>query len=389
MANGLFQAVHDCRYLQAKFLLESGIDINCKNKHGESLLIAAMLKIGDPHKRSRMMKWLMTIGVDVSERDSKYNRDAITWAAYLNSTEDVKVILRSKEEDVRLSNVDIFGRSALHYATLHNNVEVVGMLCKRFQRYRVSVDIRDVNQITPYIVAVKLKYVECARILLEVGGASSSQVTEGFFKSSNLWNGLEEFKGSRNNSYHHHQSHLKQPEFKQSRLPKATKVSDSKGHGLPLILSNNDKISLSASRVHSKRQHTAKTSKSKSTKVSFRSMEDFSSGDYGPDDKVRRRDRQLPSIYQSIQNLKHPEFMVKPEVSKSYQKTVVPAVFNMLSQQVSDSYVPPVKPPKPDTPPAQKDPAREKKGISFGVLGNVSKFAAILKRKSQRNSEVD
>ena len=57
MANGLYQAVMECRYQQVRWLLDSGLSLRSTNSQGRSLLVAA-LHIKDDKRRQHMFRWV-------------------------------------------------------------------------------------------------------------------------------------------------------------------------------------------------------------------------------------------------------------------------------------------------------------------------------------------
>ena len=179
MAVALLQAVEDCRYIQAKLLIEQGVNVNAKNTKGCTPLIMS-LTIPDQQKRFKMFKWLLRQGADSGYIDVNCGRDLLSWAAYYNRTDQVSCILDVDEGLVNIHHQDKYGRSAMHYATMHNNVDALYMLVKHAAKYGLTVDIRDNDGLTPYLMTSMMGYDHCKQILVDIGRAVTSQVVMTF-----------------------------------------------------------------------------------------------------------------------------------------------------------------------------------------------------------------
>ena len=174
MANGLYTAVRECRFKQLQFLVESGLTVNQKNKDDQHTLVAA-LQIENETKRGRMLKYLIRHKANCRAFDNKTKRDVFLWACFLSRTKEAEMILEYIEEDMDFCKKDAFDRTALHYATMRGNNELLSFLCQKMAKYELSVDIRDAEGFTPFLLAKRLGFDDCADILLKEGLASPYQ----------------------------------------------------------------------------------------------------------------------------------------------------------------------------------------------------------------------
>ena len=175
MTTSFLQAVKDCRYIHAKLLLERGVSIDCQNANGLTPLVIA-LRIPDDRRRARMFKWLLRMGADVSCIDTKVHRDLLTWAVYYNRTDEVKCILDQDEGIINFQHQDKYGRTAMHYAAIHNNIDCLQWLVNLSVKYELAVDIRDNEGLTPYLVACIMEHDQSKDILVGTGHAITSQL---------------------------------------------------------------------------------------------------------------------------------------------------------------------------------------------------------------------
>jgi hypothetical protein len=175
MAVALLQAVEDCRYTQARLLIEQGVNINSRNSAGCTPLIMA-LTIPDDNKRYKMFRWLLRMGADSGYVDITHGRDLLTWAAFYDRTEQVRGLLDVDDGLVNAHHQDRDGRTAMHYATMRGNVDALFFIVRYAVKYGLSVDVRDKDGLTPYLIATMTGQRECRRILVEVGRAVTSQM---------------------------------------------------------------------------------------------------------------------------------------------------------------------------------------------------------------------
>ena len=405
MANGLYLAVVECRYLHAKYLLEGGLSINSKNCMGETALIGALRWIPDRRKRLHMFKWLLTMGADICATDTQTQKDAVTWAAFLNRTSEIKEMLRNYEVDVNLRLVDVHGRCALHYAVLHNNEHVTLWLSRRFHKYRMCVDVVDHYKLTPYLIATELGYTGCAHILSEIAGASPTQRQTTFFNAKQIWIGLDDWLDPRF-------CIAPSKPMDSSQLRNVDNiVSKSKVKFAALSLDNlststrptsgrtyRSDVTNSSTTSRSRRSRKTKRSKSKSGSsemTSVSSARSLTSPSHSTTTQEASDAQQqdaashsfLPAIDTAVSNHRKPHCALHP--SASVKRKTLPWILELYAQQQCATYRPAAKKPVVISAPA---PAAKKLGkaqpkMSIGVLGKVSKFAAMLKMKSRSTKQ--
>ena len=186
MSNGLFEAVRKCHFRQLRFLVESGISLNHRNADDEHVLLTA-LQIEDATKRNRMVRYLLRNKASCLATDRQTKRDIFLWACFLARTDEAPLILDTIEETVNFHRRDAFGRTALHYATMRGNAELTRFLCQKMTRFNLTVDVRDDEGFTPFLVAKRLGFSECEKILLEEGMASPCQFDLDERKTGHDW----------------------------------------------------------------------------------------------------------------------------------------------------------------------------------------------------------
>ena len=186
MANGLFEAVRKCHFRQLQFLVESGISLNNRNSNDEHILLTA-LQIEDDAKRNRMVRYLIRNKASCHSTDHKTKRDIFLWSCFLGRTDEAKLILDTIEETIDFNKRDVFGRTALHYATMRGNCELTQLLCQKMAKFSLTVDVRDKEGFTPFLIAKRLGFSECEKILLEVGFASPCQFDQEQRKTGHDW----------------------------------------------------------------------------------------------------------------------------------------------------------------------------------------------------------
>lgn len=186
MSNGLYEAVTECRFKQLQFLVESGLSVNHKNTHDQHTLVAA-LQIEHDVKRNRMIRYLLKHKANCRTVDNKTKRDIFMWACFLGRTSEAQMILSLIEDDFDFHRKDIYGRTALHYATMRGNAELVEFICKKMAKYDLTVDVRDLEGFTPFLMAKRLGFDDCANILLQEGMASAYQFDHKERKMGHVW----------------------------------------------------------------------------------------------------------------------------------------------------------------------------------------------------------
>ena len=185
-SGGLFQAVNDGRLRQARYILESGLNPNLKGDQGYSVLVEA-LHIEDELTRDRMFRLLLKHGASVYSLDHVSGRDVLTWACKLDRSRETRLVLREGRNGLVLHRQDEVGRCALHYAVLHGNLGITELLSTEMSRFRLSVDIYDAQGFTPYLLACRKGHHQCAKVLVEIGNASTNQCDGKEFLPAEYW----------------------------------------------------------------------------------------------------------------------------------------------------------------------------------------------------------
>lgn len=174
MANGLWNAVRECRFQQVRFLVDSGLTVNKQNPDGQHTLVCA-LQIKDADKRLKMFRYLLNHGANYRAFDKKTGRDILLWAVYLNRRAEAELVMFELAGDLDFHKKDKLGRTIIHYATMRGNTELLNSIISQMRKFYISVDVRDNEGFTPYMLAKRLAFEECAEILLNEGEASPHQ----------------------------------------------------------------------------------------------------------------------------------------------------------------------------------------------------------------------
>ena len=186
MAGGLENAIRDCRFQQLRFLVDSGLSVNHKNRIGQHSLVTA-LHIENPEKRWKMFQFLLQHKADFKAYDPVTKRDVLLWAVFLDRKEEAKLIMQKLSGDIDYHTKDKFGRGVIHYATMRGNEDLLKYIVQTMRKYDVNVDIRDGEGFTPYILAKRLGYQACVDILLTYGDASPHQIDQSQKKTAFQW----------------------------------------------------------------------------------------------------------------------------------------------------------------------------------------------------------
>ena len=175
MAGSLVHAIHNGRFTQARLLIEQGVDINMRTLTGATPLILA-LQIPDDNRRRKMFRWLLNMGADSACVDSAHGRDLLSWAAFHNRTQQVAYIMDVDEGLVNVHHRDNYGRTAMHYATMHANTEALACIVRHAVKFGLSVDVKDNDGVTPYLQASLMDSEKCKEVLVTIGHAIPDQL---------------------------------------------------------------------------------------------------------------------------------------------------------------------------------------------------------------------
>lgn len=206
LASGLFHSVYKGRLKKVKFLLDNGLNVNAKNDYGYNVLVAA-LHIDNDEKRRKMFHYLLENEADPMQRDPRYKRNTLAWAAVLGRDEQTNLLLDLFMGEFNFHEKDRDGMTPLHLATQTGHTEVVKALVREMVKFGTSVDEPDNLGLTPYLHAKRLGYGLIADILKVEGGACEGQGDLYTFKKADEWRQIgiqernEEVKRRRNSQY--------------------------------------------------------------------------------------------------------------------------------------------------------------------------------------------
>jgi ankyrin repeat protein len=109
-----------------KALIAAGADVNAQNSFGSTALLYACSE-----NRADVVHELLAHGATVTQRDQDGDNALIVAIRINSATNLVRDIMnKGKRAEVQAKNKE--GMTALHYAIIHHNVEVVRDLCGRF-----------------------------------------------------------------------------------------------------------------------------------------------------------------------------------------------------------------------------------------------------------------
>ncbi|XP_013400788.1 uncharacterized protein LOC106166687 [Lingula anatina] len=157
-------------------LLESDIDVNFKDVDGCTPLIRAIfLEKGDV--RSHIARMLINSGADVNVRD-RSGKTALMYSAMEEGRENItRLLIRTGACDTNIQ--DNNGKSALHFAAENGLCPVIRVLVNSAHSKRaINVNITDFEGRTPLAVAYSLGHEECCRVLVTDGKADTSTVQD-------------------------------------------------------------------------------------------------------------------------------------------------------------------------------------------------------------------
>lgn len=128
---------------------------------------------------------LVRRGVNHSQADDT-GKDAFMWAVYLGRLYETHYLLNMTLGDLDLLRHDTEGATVLHYISLNGYVAILQVLLPYILKYKLDVDTKDGEGMTPYIYAKKLGYKDIADMLLEAG-ASPNQADDVLHMRADEW----------------------------------------------------------------------------------------------------------------------------------------------------------------------------------------------------------
>ena len=109
-----------------------------------------------------------------------------SWACYYGRDKAVEMLIRHRDVDLDLNMSDINGCTPLFHAATSGNAACVKYIIDILCKYALSVDVPNFNGITPLMQALRLGHDVCASILVHQGKASTT-VRDSNFLSAIDW----------------------------------------------------------------------------------------------------------------------------------------------------------------------------------------------------------
>jgi ankyrin repeat protein len=131
-----------------KLFLEKEVDINRVNKYGETALHIAV-----SYGSQALIKLILETEVDVNKIDQE-GITALHWAILHNSDNDIIKLFLYKMNDKSINQVNIYGKTAFHYAVEKGNKEIVKLLLE-ITNEKIIIQLLTDNQILSPILEDK------------------------------------------------------------------------------------------------------------------------------------------------------------------------------------------------------------------------------------------
>eukprot|EP00118_Oscarella_pearsei_P025717 m.308646 g.308646 ORF g.308646 m.308646 type:complete len:482 (+) comp44430_c0_seq1:158-1603(+) len=146
-----------------------GVDPNVRDDALRTLLMRACY-LDEDDKREAIVRVAVESGCDVNAQD-ELGRTALTYAALFGRSDVVRCLLESGANAL-LEDLD--GSGPLYHCASVGNAGITCTLIKAFAGRGLNINKRNLQGMTPLLQAAKLGHVECARVLVTEGRASSS-----------------------------------------------------------------------------------------------------------------------------------------------------------------------------------------------------------------------
>ncbi len=162
----LLRAVKRGACKQINFLLEQGCNPNVSSgsRNIQPLIMACYIQ--DQRKQLLIIRSLLLHGADPSLVDV-CSRNALMYACALAPKAVIEELLHGADFD--LNAIDDNQNSALHFAAITGNVDVVTALTERLVKLQLDISIRNNHFLTPLNTALLNSHTECARVLYNYG----------------------------------------------------------------------------------------------------------------------------------------------------------------------------------------------------------------------------
>ena len=143
----------------SKKLVELDVDINSKNNGDITALHLAI-----NHGGYMLASYLLETGASVTDRD-KFDQSIIHWSVVSNSRTILKQVLDKTNEGI--NQIDIFGRTPLHWASQKGDLDVVSLLIER----GAKINIKDRHDQTALMIAAFYGHPSIVTYLFNRGGS--------------------------------------------------------------------------------------------------------------------------------------------------------------------------------------------------------------------------
>ena len=181
-AETLFDCVAQGAPKRLHRLLSEGGDRSVRDDAERTLIMRACY-IDDDTKRESMMKMLLEHGCDINSQD-ELGRTAMTYAALFGRC-DVLKLLFSAGADPLIEDID--GNTPLYHCSSVGNPDVAKLLIETYCGRGFNINKRNLQGMTPLLQAAKLGHVQCAKVLVTEGKASSSLRDLDNFMNAEEW----------------------------------------------------------------------------------------------------------------------------------------------------------------------------------------------------------
>lgn len=163
----LLESVVLCKPKIVKRLMDVRVDPNCLNELGETPLIIAC-QLEDDEARKKISSLLL-------KRDACVNLQDISGNTALSNAvkkvdEHLVEVLLEKGADISLTTGD--GNSILCYAAISGSTRITKLILKEVLKYKLPVDHKNMQGLTPLLLAAQNGHLDVARILVKDGKAS-------------------------------------------------------------------------------------------------------------------------------------------------------------------------------------------------------------------------
>lgn len=178
----LHQAVYSGRLHQIRLLLDVGVNPKIVDNQGRTPLMMAACASKDT-LATRIARLLLSRGAGVECVDDQ-GRTALSYACQHGHYKLVKLLI---DDDCDINKADKEGNTPLMYAAMSGNVPTLREILHVVLKYRLSVDLRNKQGFSAYLLAAKLANGECAEILKTEANASDCVRDTEFFLSDKEW----------------------------------------------------------------------------------------------------------------------------------------------------------------------------------------------------------